>query len=308
MEQYLDVRGKIFDIERYATGDGPGIRTTVFLKGCPLGCIWCSNPESQSMSKQIMYYLNLCNGCGRCIAQCPQHAIKKDETFGLITDFNKCTACGKCVEGCYFNARELMGEHITVREVMEVINKDKLFFKTSGGGVTFSGGEPFMQPEFLEALLDACKEEDIHTAIETCGCVGWCNIERMLDKVDLIFYDVKHIDSESHRRYTSQGNEQILDNLLRLSKSHSNVIVRIPFIPGVNSDLKVLKEILRFAANLQHVIRIEIMPYHRFGSSKYKGLGRKYMLESVEPVNKQDLQYLVQIGEESGVEVHIGSV
>ncbi len=299
--------GLIFDIERYATQDGPGIRTVVFFKGCPLRCQWCANPESQAKKPQLMFYQNRCRGCGRCLAGCPQKAIRLDPEFGLAIDTDKCTACGKCVESCYYDARKLMGTSITVDEVMEVVLRDSMFYKESGGGVTLSGGEPLLQPEFARALLERCKEHGLHTAIETCGCTTWENIESVLPYLDLVFFDIKHSNPVSHRKFTGVSNDKIIFNLQRLAGTFKPIIVRIPLIPGCNDSPAEQRNIYELVGKLPNVQRIEILPYHRLGMTKYQGLERKYQLAGVKPVEKSSLTYLTELGREYGVTVQIGS-
>jgi pyruvate formate lyase activating enzyme len=297
----------IFDIERYATKDGPGIRTVIFFKGCNLRGIWCQNPESQSAKPQIMYYMNLCKGCGRCIALCPTHAIRSDETFGLLIDPILCMACGTCAENCYFDARKLMGKTMTVSELMTEIRKDKPYYESSGGGITFSGGEPLLYPDFVTEVSKQCREEGIHTAIETAGHVAWEIFERLMPYLDLIFFDIKHIDPDLHKAYTGVTNELILENLKKLSDVFAPIIIRVPVIPGYNNSVDVQQQIYEFVKTLRNIQRVELLPYHRLGLSKYKGLGREYHLQDVESVKKDDLLYLAELGQTVGIPLQIGA-
>lgn len=304
----LSITGRVFDIKRGATGDGPGLRTLVFLKGCPLRCRWCANPESQSVKPQIMYYPKLCAGCGKCEAVCPTRAIRSHDLFGLITDTDACTACGQCEEACLYGARKLMGREMSVSDVMEIIRRDKAHYKNSGGGVTLSGGEPLMQPDFALSLLNACKTEGIHTAMETCGYAPWESLSALLPYLDLVFYDVKLLDPLKHEAATGHDNALILENLKELNRAYGGeIIVRIPYIPGYNDDNKTQEEMYRFVGSLKRVNRIEVMPYHRLGEGKYTGLGREYELAGVAQVKKQDLSHLVYLGERCGVTVQIDS-
>ena len=304
-----NIKGTIFDIKRFATHDGPGIRSLIFLKGCPLRCKWCANPESQKTEPEIIYYQNKCVDCKKCLENCPEKAINQDQKFGLVVDTEKCISCGKCVEVCYYNARDLVGKKMTVFEIMEIIRRDKKYYDNSGGGVTLTGGEPLFQPEFSRELLKACKKLDINTAIETSGFSNWKQLESLLPYLDLIFYDFKHIDSKLHFDYIGAGNEKILKNLKNLDDKFisGDIIVRIPFIPGFNNDDETQKQMFKFISKFKNIKGIEIMPYHSLGVSKYSGLGRDYDFQELKMVNKRELYYLSKIGEVCGIEVKIDS-
>ena len=303
-----DKKGIIFDIKRFATGDGPGIRSLVFLKGCPLMCKWCANPESQRTEPEIIYYRNKCTGCNKCVEKCPTQAIKHDQKYGLIIDREKCTTCGKCMEVCYYGARELIGKDMSVSEVMEIIHKDKKYYDNSGGGVTLTGGEPLLQPEFTKELLKACKKSGINTAIETSGSAKWQYLNEILPYLDLIFYDFKHIDSELHRQYTGVDNERILENLRKVNDTfEGEIIVRIPFITDINDSEENQIRMYKHISQFNKIKKIEIMPYHRFGIPKYYGFGRDYKLEDLKPVNKNDLNHLCDLGMIYGMKVQIDS-
>ena len=250
--------GIIFDIKRYAIHDGPGIRTTVFLKGCPLNCLWCQNPEGIRQERELMWRQERCTGCGECRKECPADAI----SFG----------CGLCVENCLTRALLIVGEEMPVEEVIKEIERDCVFYDESGGGVTLSGGEPLMQPAFSRAFLKACKILRIHTTIDTCGYASYDMLSNMGGEVDLILYDLKMIDEEKHIRYTGVSNQRILDNLKQLSRNGSNLMVRCPLIPGVNDDEQDIEELGVFVSSLQKVPEISILPYHSAGAEKTKRL------------------------------------
>lgn len=299
--------GIVFSIERYAIEDGPGIRTLVFLKGCPLHCEWCSNPESQYHTSEILYYANKCASCGRCISNCPKDAIRLDEEFGLLTDPDRCTLCGLCTEVCYHNAREISGEEMSAEQVMEVVLRDKLFYEKSGGGLTISGGEPLMQAVFVQELVEACNTQGIHTAIETTLYASEKVVASTLENIDMVFVDIKHLDPMKHLEHTGVRNEKILKNIQLVDDLGKNIIIRIPYIPGFNDDLETQRQIYCWASHLKNLQWIEVLPYHRLGMGKYRALGRMYPMEDMKPLKRQDLAFLKEIGAECGVEVKIGA-
>jgi len=299
--------GVVFSIERYALQDGPGIRTLVFLKGCPLNCKWCANPESQIFTPQILYFRNKCASCGRCVELCPNDAIQFDDEFGLFTNPDKCTLCGICVDGCYYGAREMSGEDMEVREVLDVIERDRMYYDMTGGGVTISGGEPLLQSGFVRELTRECGERGIHTAIETTLYSSKETIKRAIEFIDLVFVDVKHFDSQVHEQFTGVRNERIFENIVMIDGLGKQFIIRVPFIPGFNDDDNTQRAIYKWAARLVNLKWIEILPYHRLGMGKYQGLGRSYPMGDISPVSKQSLFYLKDMGAEFGVEVRIGA-
>jgi pyruvate formate lyase activating enzyme len=298
--------GRLFDIKRFATGDGPGIRALVFLKGCPLACAWCANPESQRTEPEVLFHRDRCVGCGRCVAVCPTGAIAMDPAVGLATDLTKCTACGCCVAACLHEAREKVGEDWSVDEVMELLERDRRYYDNSGGGITLTGGEPLFQPEFSAALLGACKREGLHTALETSGFADWEAMELVLEHVDLLYYDLKHPEPRAHQAGTGQSNVPVLRNLVRIRETFSgDLIVRIPYVPGFNDDPDAQRKMIEMASRVPGIRRVEILPYHRLGLTKYAALGRACSVASLAPVDKRSLEGLRELGVNQGIEVEI---
>lgn len=297
----------IFEIERYATKDGPGIRTVVFFKGCNLRCAWCQNPESHRFQKEIMYYANSCAECGKCMNLCPNDAIRHDKEYGFISDPEKCTSCGVCVDQCIYGARALMGTDYTPHELFDIVKRDLDFYDESGGGITVSGGEPLLNPDFLIEFFRLCKTVGIHITIETAGNVPWETFQSILPTTDLFFFDIKHFDDDIHKFWTGVSNKTILKNLEKLSKNTKNIIIRIPVIPGVNDTETVQQSIYSFIKKLG-LQEVELLPYHRLGLSKYNGLGRPYKLKTVESLELQDLDAFVKIGKQLGLTIRAGAV
>ncbi|MGI6152272.1 MAG: glycyl-radical enzyme activating protein [Christensenellaceae bacterium] len=298
----------VFDIERYAIEDGPGIRTLVFLKGCPLGCVWCANPESQKATPDVFFYADKCRGCGRCIEGCPQGAVQASEKYGLTVDEALCVQCGQCAKTCSYDARKLSGKKMTAAEVISEVMKDKLFYDESGGGVTFSGGEPFVQPAFLQSLLQLSKKEGLHTAVETCGIIPFWENKEALGLLDLVFCDLKHTDDAKHRAFTGAGNGTILQNIEYLCNHHKNVVLRVPCVPGFNDTEAEMTDIFGFMQGLGSGLkRVELLPYHRLGTHKYQSLSREYALSSVLPLAKKDLLPFRELGRQMGLPVAIGA-
>ena len=298
-------RGLIFDIKRFSIHDGPGIRTTVFLKGCPLDCWWCHNPESQAPGPEIMVMDNRCIRCGACLEVCEQGAISQDGDL-LTTDSQKCTLCGACVEACYAEAREMVGREMTVAPVVAEIERDVPNDDESGGGVPLSGGEPLMQPGFLLAVLRACKEREIHTALDTCGYVTWEALDRIRAQVDLFLYDLKLMDEKKHRQFTGVSNEAILQNLQSLSQRGHDIVVRVPVIPGINDDDENIGRIGAFAAGLPSLNRVDLLPYHPSAVDKYERLDKVYGLRDVRPPSEEKLARIGHILRGFGLQVKVG--
>jgi pyruvate formate lyase activating enzyme len=285
--------GIIFDIKRYAINDGPGIRTAIFFKGCPLECWWCHNPEGQSSQPQLMFRMNRCNASKACLEVCPKKAICWDD--GSITDWEACDDCGRCIEVCYAGAREMVGRIVSVNQLMEEIERDIPFYDQSRGGVTFTGGEPMFQRVFLQESLVACKEKEIHTIVDTSGNASWEGFESLFPLVDLFLYDLKLIDEIKHKQYTSVSNQMILENLQKLSRLRAHIIVRIPLIPGVNDDDENIELSASFLACLPCLEGVELMPYHEIGLAKYQALGMEYKLIDTRPTTRQHIEELEKI-------------
>ena len=265
------VNGRVFDVQRFSLHDGPGIRTVVFLKGCPLRCAWCANPESQQPGPQIAWFENLCAGCGRCAEACSRSAITMDGRRPL-TDRRGCSGCGDCAAACSREARRLLGRKLSADELMAEVRRDAPFFRRSGGGVTFSGGEPLSQPSFLCECLRRCRRWGYHTAVETCGQASWEVLSEAAEVADLFLYDLKQVRSARHRELTGLGNELILENLEKLLESGAEVTVRVPVVPGANDDRESLEALSAFVAGHPLLRRVELLPCHPLGAHKYAAL------------------------------------
>lgn len=267
------IKGRIFNIQRFCLDDGPGVRTTVFLKGCPLHCAWCHNPESQMSAPEVLFDLRNCIACGACAAVCPAKAHKIGAEH--LYERSLCISCGACTEACPTEALALAGREVTVDEVLAKILRDRPFYETSGGGVTLSGGEPLAQTAFSCALLAASKEADLHTCVETCGYASETALRKLAEVTDLFLYDWKLTDSELHRRYTGVGNERIRENLLLLDEMGSSVILRCPIIPGINDTEAHLQGIGTLAELCPCVTEVDLEPYHTLGIQKLHRLERQ---------------------------------
>jgi glycyl-radical enzyme activating protein len=266
------ISGRIFEIQRFSIHDGPGIRTTVFMKGCPLRCLWCHNPEGIVSQPHLSFLPKKCIRCGYCLQACAQgaHGFVDD---AHVLDREKCIVCGACAQECYSGALEIVGRDVSVEEVMATVERDRPFYKVSGGGMTLSGGEPTLQIDFCEALLQAAKGEGLHTCIETCGFSPYDRLERLLPLVDLFLFDLKETDTDLHRRHTGAGNKLILDNLRRLHDSEAHLRLRCPIVPGLNDRADHFDALMQIAMELHRLEGIEIMPYHALGMDKRERFG-----------------------------------
>ena len=301
-----ELTGLIYDIQRFAIHDGPGIRTLVYMKGCPIRCLWCSSPQTQKPSPEILQVELNCKKCGSCVEACPIEVMTLSEKEGVKIDRELCTSCGECVEACPNQALALAGNHMTVEELFQEVDKDSPFYRRSNGGVTVGGGEPTMQHEFVAAFLKRCKQSYIHTAIETCGYVKWEHLEKLLEYLDLVYFDIKHMDALVHKELTGVSNELILENARRASALRP-MIVRIPVGPGYNDSDDNILDTAMFVAKLdKNLQRIELLPYHKFGTQTYNGLGREYKLTDVEPPGDDHMTRLKEIVESCGVRAQIG--
>ncbi|HUU64256.1 MAG TPA: glycyl-radical enzyme activating protein [Dehalococcoidia bacterium] len=304
--QAQEEKGLIFSVQRYSTEDGPGIRTTVFMKGCPLRCLWCHNPEGQESYPQIAFNGSRCIGCKGCVDACPQGAI----TFtadGPRTDRGRCQNCGKCAEVCPTGARELIGRYMTSEEALSEVERDILFYRSSGGGVTVGGGEPTAQPGFLVEFLMKCHEKGIHTALDTSGQVKWKTMEEVLKHVDLVLYDIKQLDPAKHADCSEVSNKLILENARRISGKGIPMIIRVPVIPGYTDGEKNIRDITKFVSILGSVTTVDLLPFHRLGEPKYKKLDRNYEFEGTQPPTDEYMQELKRLVESFGLQARVGS-
>ena len=297
MTQTEPIRGHIFNIQHFCVDDGPGIRTAVFFKGCPLRCAWCHNPESHEFAAEILYRADRCRACGACTARCERqaHQLLPDGTHRY--DREACTQCGSCLESCRFHALERVGERRTVEEILAELLKDRIFYATSHGGVTLSGGEPTAQPDFAEALLAACKREGLHTCVETCG---WCRSEimqRLMPLTDLFLLDWKISDDALHRQYTGVSNRPILQNLALLQENHAQVILRCPLIPEINTNTAHYDAIIALVQDHPCIRQIDLEPYHPMGIGKTEALGKAALYSNeafLDPAIAEDAKKHIQ--------------
>ncbi|MCX7709215.1 MAG: glycyl-radical enzyme activating protein [Clostridia bacterium] len=268
------MKGFVFNIQRFSINDGPGIRTTVFVKGCNLRCRWCHNPESISPKQEIQYFPEKCVMCGKCMEVCPTGAHFINHFGEKVFDRSKCNCCGLCVQNCLYDALIQVGSYMEADEVIETVKKDIEYYRNSGGGVTFSGGEPMLQKEFVKEVFDRTKALGIHNALDTAANVPWGDLEYVLPSVDLVLLDLKAMDSAVHQQATGVPNERILENAVKLSQKEVDIIVRIPVVPGINDTEGNMNKTAEFIKDFKRLARVELLPYHDMGVDKYSSLGK----------------------------------
>ena len=271
----------ITNIQGFSIHDGPGIRTVVFFKGCPLSCQWCANPECLSGEPQIGFIETLCTDCGKCFDICANEAIRNGEGVHRI-DYSRCKSCGDCLDHCSYDARVRYGESRTVADVWDAVRRDRIFYDSSGGGVTASGGEPLLRAEFVRELFELCKGEEINTCIETCGLADQEALLNVIPVTDHFLFDLKHMDSDIHRMYTGQPNGHILENAALILECDVDLMFRQPLVPGINDSIENIEATAAFLSGLgKSGVRLELMPYHRMGWSKYGALNMKYPMNGI---------------------------
>lgn len=300
-------RGLVFDIRPYSIHDGPGVRTAVFLKGCPLHCLWCCNPESQAREPELVWLRERCLACDQCLPACPASALYAEPGNARQVDPARCDQCGRCAEACPGEALNLMGRWLTTGEVLAEVMKDALYHESSGGGLTVTGGEPLDQADFVHELLWRYRHEEKgrHTAVETCGEAPWWRFEKLMPVVDLFLYDLKHMDPDEHLRLTGVANDRILENARGLAEAGSEVVIRLPLIPGVNDGRDNLEAVAAFMGGLG-LARVDLLPYHRLGEPKYRRLGRHYPMAGSPGFGPERLDRARAILAGRGLEVQVG--
>lgn len=301
------MKGMIFDLKHYAVHDGPGIRVTVFFKGCPLHCLWCHNPEGISKKPELMLMPNRCARCGDCVRACQFGALSQKSDGEVVADRSKCTLCGDCVKACQREAIGIVGQEVSVDDILKEIEKDRVFFDQSGGGVTLTGGEPLFQPELAEALIDSLHQRGIPVALDTSGYAPEETFLRLAKKSDLVLFDLKVMDRAKHVEYTGVSNELILKNLKALDDLHTTPIwIRFPLVPGVNDDQKNLEQMADFLIELKSVKMINVLPYHKGGVDKFHRLGRDGEFKVYEQPSQEKVQFVVNFFQTRGFKVKQG--
>lgn len=302
------MNGIIYKIERLAVYDGPGIRTVIFLKGCPLSCLWCSSPESQKLNPETGFWQDKCIACGSCLDICPETAIAQNGRSNIVHEHQACRSCGQCTHTCLYGARKTIGQKVSVEDVVTVLEKDSVFYHRSMGGITLSGGDPVFQPLFSAEILKKAVEMGFHTAIETCAYTDWRSFQGILEHLDMVYVDIKHMNSQEHKKLTGKSNELILENIQHIDTQFPNLqmILRVPIIPGKNDSKENIEQTAKFAKGLQVLNRVELLPYHRYGVSTYPVVGKKYELEKMNPPTLAKVKSLKEIMRTRGLIVQIG--
>lgn len=298
------MNGTTFNILRYTVDDGPGVRSTVFMKGCPLRCPWCANPESQSFHPEVSFRAVSCIGCGRCKENCPEGAIEIVDGLAVI-DREKCAHCMTCVDMCLNTAMKRMGDEQSVEDVLKVVARDKDYYEESGGGVTVSGGEPMMHPEFVKELFERLHGEGIHTCLDTTGHCDTNVLLDVLESTDLVLFDLKHMDSAKHEEVVGVPTDLIHKNLRTIVDSGTDVIIRIPYIPGFNDDDENMKATAEFVKEVSPNSHVDILPYHELGANKYESIGMEYSMASTEKPTPEQLSHSKEIFTELGIDCQV---
>jgi pyruvate formate lyase activating enzyme len=298
-------KGVIFDIKRFAVHDGPGIRTTVFFKGCPLHCLWCHNPEGIAKNQELMVRSSRCARCYSCVDACPREAISRN-SGPISVDRAKCDLCGECVKVCMYEALEMAGRVVSVMDVVREIERDRIFFEQSGGGVTLSGGEPASQPDFCQSLLAEMNKRSIHAALDTSGLSKWDALWKCANRADLILYDLKFMDEKKHLKYTGVSNAPVLENLKKLAAAKKDIVARIPLMSGVNDDDDNIQGTIDFLRRLETVEKVSLLRYHKGGREKYKNLDRVSSFQIYEPPSEKRMEEIRRKFTDAGFHVRIG--
>jgi pyruvate formate lyase activating enzyme len=299
----VDNKGLVFRSQSYSIQDGPGLRTTIFLKGCPLRCEWCHNPESVNAFPELLTHDAKCIACGKCVEKCPVKAITLDGKARKI-DREKCNLCFECIPVCPAGALEKVGEYVTIDDMIAEIEKDEIFYRHSGGGVTISGGEPLLQPQFLRQILQACKDRNLYTALDTSGYAPWKNLESVMDLVDLVLYDVKHMDPKLHKKGTGVDNRLILENLRKIPKK-VKIWLRVPLIAGYNDSEDNIRKTVQLGLEV-HAEKLSLLAYHDLAVGKYSSLGRDYLLKDAKPPSQEHIEHLKKLSEDMGLPCTVG--